>query len=138
MNTPTPRTLGAHHIGLTVPDLAPALAFFTDGLGFAKVGERPAYPAAFVSDGRLMITLWQVKDPARAVPFDRHHGIGLHHLALAVADAAALDTLHEDLRAREDVSIEFAPEPLGSGPMRHMMCGIPGNIRLELIAPATP
>jgi hypothetical protein len=34
------------------------------------------------------------------------------------------------------VKIEFAPEPLGGGPTRHMMCAIPGGIRLELIAPA--
>ena len=37
---------------------------------------------------------------------------------------------------RDDVTIEFAPEPLAGGPARHLMCRIPGNIRLELIAPA--
>jgi len=63
--------------------------------------------------------------------------IGLHHLALRVADADALTALHEDLAARRDVAIEFAPEPLGDGPARHMMCAIPGGIRLELIAPAS-
>ncbi len=136
MSSATARTLGAHHVGLTVPDIAAARDFFIDALGFAKVGEKPAYPAVFVSDGTLMITLWQVADPASATPFDRRRVIGLHHLALRVADAAALDALHDELRRRADVRIEFAPEPLGAGPTRHLMCRIPGDIRLELIAPA--
>ena len=66
--------------------------------------------------------------------FDRRNVIGLHHLALRVADAATLDALHERLRTTAGVAIEFAPEPLGGGPARHLMCAIPGGIRLELIA----
>ena len=129
------RTRGIHHAGLTVPDLAAARAFFEEALAFHAVGEKPDYPAVFLSDGAVMITLWQAEDPARARPFDRRHAIGLHHLALRVADAGALDALHGELAARSDVKIEFAPEPLGGGPTRHMMCAIPGGIRLELIAP---
>lgn len=132
-----PRTRGIHHAGLTVPDLAPARRFFEQALGFRAVGEVPDYPAVFLFDGTAMVTLWQAEDPARAVPFDRRRVIGLHHLALRVADATALDALHAELVARDDVAIEFAPEPLGGGPTRHMMCAIPGGIRLELIAPAT-
>lgn len=130
------RTQGVHHAGLTVPDLAAAKTFFQEALGFAQVGEKPDYPAVFLSDGAVMITLWQAEDSARAVPFDRRRVIGLHHLALRVADAQALDALHRELMRRKDVEIEFAPEPLGGGPTRHMMCAIPGRIRLELIAPA--
>jgi len=136
MNSTEPRTRGAHHIGLTVPDLDTAKTFFIDGLGFTQVGEKPDYPAVFVSDGEVMITLWQAEDPATAVPFDRRRGIGLHHLALQVEDAAALDALHGEFLKRQDVHIEFAPEALGGGSTRHLMCRIPGNIRLELIAPA--
>ncbi len=135
MNTATATTQGTHHVGLTVPDLQAARAFFIDGLGFAQVGEKPDYPAVFVSDGVVMITLWQVEDPASAVPFDRRRVIGLHHLALQVASPSALEALHERLARRDDVEIEFKPAPLGGGPARHMMCRIPGNIRLELIAP---
>jgi len=130
------RTHGVHHAGLTVPDLAAARAFFRDALGFKQVGEVPDYPAVFLSDGAVMITLWQAEDPASAVPFDRRRVIGLHHLALRVADDAALDKLSGELGARDDVKIEFEPEPLGGGPTRHMMLAIPGGIRLELIAPA--
>ena len=130
----TAKTLGAHHIGLTVPDLATTQAFFTDVLGYAVVGERPAYPAAFVSDGTTMITLWQATDPATAVPFDRKSVIGLHHLALKVPDHAALDALGQTLTTTPGVEIEFAPEPLGETPLRHLMCTIPGGIRVEFIA----
>ncbi len=129
-------TRGAHHIGLTVPDLAKTRAFFLDALGFAQVGEKPDYPAVFVSDGTTMITLWQAADAARAVPFDRKNVIGLHHFALNVEGANALDRLHGKLKASDDVEVEFAPEALGGGPTKHMMCAIPGGIRMEFIAPA--
>ena len=42
----------------------------------------PDYPAVFVGDGLTRITLWQIKDPVTAAPFDRRRNIGLHHLAL--------------------------------------------------------
>ena len=82
-----------------------------------------------------MITLWQAADPDQATPFDRKNVIGLHHLALKV-DADELDKLYSRLLDAKDVGIEFAPEPLMGGPTRHMMCNIPGGIRLEFIAPA--
>ncbi len=129
-------TQGVHHVGLTVPDLAAAQRFFTDVLGYQIVGEAPDYPAVFVSDGHTMITLWRAAEPEKAIAFDRKHVIGLHHLALRVQDAEALDALHQTLRETEGVTIEFAPEPLKGGPTRHLMCYIPGGIRLEFIAPA--
>jgi catechol 2,3-dioxygenase-like lactoylglutathione lyase family enzyme len=128
------KTQGAHHVGLTVPNLAEARAFFQDALGFEQVGEVPDYPAAFVSDGNVMITLWQAEDPAAATPFDRRRNIGLHHLALRVAGEEALRALSVELGTRHDTEIEFEPEALGETGIRHMMCRIPGNIRLELIA----
>lgn len=128
------RTQGAHHVGLTVPKLQEALRFFLEALGFEQVGEVPDYPAAFVSDGSLMVTLWQAEDPATATPFDRRKNIGLHHLALRVEDREALTALALELGARDDTEIEFEPEPLGETDIRHMMCRVPGNIRLELIA----
>ena len=77
---------------------------------------------------------FSASDPGRAVPFDRKNVIGLHHLALKVADADVLESLRHKLSATDGVEIEFAPEPLGDGPARHMMCTIPGGIRMELIA----
>ena len=127
-------TLGAHHIGLTVPNLNETRSFFIETLGYDQVGEVPEYPAAFLSDGATMITLWQAEDPANGVPFERKNIIGLHHLALSVA-TESLDALHATLEASTECAVEFAPEPLGDMPVRHMMCNIPGGIRVEFIAP---
>ena len=87
---------------------------------------------------------WRVQGaPNRQIPVrsdavfrgpDRTNVIGLHHLALTVA-SDSLDTLYERLQGTTDVSIEFAPEPLGDMPVRHMMCNIPGGIRVEFLAP---
>jgi catechol 2,3-dioxygenase-like lactoylglutathione lyase family enzyme len=137
MSTSTPVTRGVHHVGLSVPDLPAARSFFVDALGFEQVGERPDYPAVFVSDGQVMITLWQVADPATATGFDRRNNVGLHHLALLVDSQEALDALHSRLAGTRGVSIEFAPEPLRGGPVRHMMCAIPGGVRVEFIATAS-
>ena len=129
-------TKGVHHVGLTVPDLEAARDFFTGVLGYVVVGERPAYPAVFVSDGAVMITLWRAENPESATPFNRKANIGLHHLALKVPGHAALEALSERLSATPGVEIEFAPEPLGETPLRHMMCAIPGGVRVEFIAAA--
>ena len=129
-------TQGAHHIGLTVPDLEKTGRFFTETLGYAQVGEVPDYPAVFLSDGTTIITLWRAADAETAVSFDRRNVIGLHHLALTVQSLDALETLHGDLQSTDDVVIEFAPEPLGGGPTQHMICAIPGGIRVEFIAPS--
>ncbi|MEO1160083.1 MAG: VOC family protein [Pseudomonadota bacterium] len=129
-------TEGAHHVGLTVPNLANTRAFFLETLGFEQVGEIPDYPAVFLSDGTTMITLWQAENPERAVAFDRKNVIGLHHLALKVPGSKALNALHEELRSTDGVEMEFAPESLGGGAIKHLMCTIPGGIRMEFIAPA--
>ncbi len=132
----TPLTQGVHHIGLTVPELQETKSFFVDVLGYQQVGEVPDYPAVFLSDNQVMITLWQATNPEQATPFDRKNVIGLHHLALTVQDEVALKELHQRLAQVNGVAIEFAPEPLGDGPTQHMMCFIPGGIRTEFIAPA--
>ncbi len=129
-------TRGAHHIGLTVPKLEATRTFFIETLGYEQVGEVPDYPAVFLTDGGTMITLWQAEDPDSAVAFDRKNVIGLHHLALLVENHASLDSLHERLLQTADVEIEFAPESLGGGDVNHMMCYIPGGIRIEFLSPS--
>jgi catechol 2,3-dioxygenase-like lactoylglutathione lyase family enzyme len=127
-------TNGAHHIGLTVPNLVATRNFFVETLGFQQVGEKPDYPAIFVSDGTIMLTLWQAVNPDKAIAFDRKNGIGLHHFALKVESLEALKTLHQKLLDTAGVEIEFAPEPLGGSATHHMMCFIPSGIRMEFIA----
>jgi catechol 2,3-dioxygenase-like lactoylglutathione lyase family enzyme len=129
-------TTGAHHVGLAVPDLEAATNFFCVTLGYAEVGGNPAYPSKFVSDGSTLITLWQVAVPASATPFDRKANIGLHHLALGVADAAALNIVYERVKAHPGARVEFAPEPIREGSAtRHFICAMPGGIRIEFATP---
>lgn len=129
-------TRGVHHVGLTVPDLDKTRRFFIETLGFEQVGEVPDYPAVFLQDTSLLLTLWQVEDPASCTAFDRKNVIGLHHLALLVDNHEALEALHARLRDVDDVDVEFAPESLGGSEVRHMMTIIPGGIRVEFLSPS--
>ena len=112
-------TCGFDHVGLSVRDLAMSQKFFCDCLGWRVVGERPDYPAAFVSDGHGVLTLWEVASPDVAIAFDRRANVGLHHLALAVADRAGLDALYKRVSGWPDVVVEFAPQLSGPGPKIH-------------------
>jgi len=127
-------TQGIHHLGLTVQNLDQTADFFMDMLGFKKVGEKPDYPAVFISDGHIMLTLWQVKYKSESIAFDRTMNIGLHHFALNVKDEESLNQLYKKLSAADNIKIEFAPEAVGAGPKRHMMITEPGGIRIEFIA----
>lgn len=122
-----------NHIGLAVKDLAASEAFFVEYGGFEAFGHDPEYPAAFMDNGHITITLWQVEDPATATPFHRRKNIGLHHLALEVATMEGLYALYEQLKQDPSVEIEFAPEFMGNGPSKHMMVYEPSGIRIEFM-----
>lgn len=132
----TPLSRGIHHLGLAVPDLDAAQRFFTDALGWNVVGGDPSYPSVFVSDGHVMLTLWRVTDPVHATAFDRKTNIGLHHLALSVADDSALTTILERLRQHPGVTIEREPCFFrGDAGPRHFFCTMPGGVRVEFATP---
>ncbi len=131
----TSPTRGVHHVGLSVRDLQRSARFFIETLGFRKVGERPEYPALFVSDGSVMLTLWQVESAESAAPPNRRRNVGLHHLALRVADGQ-LPRVFEAICRSPDADVEFAPQPVGRAGMQHLMCLVAGSTRLELIAAA--
>jgi catechol 2,3-dioxygenase-like lactoylglutathione lyase family enzyme len=126
-------TCGVDHIGLSVRDLASTRRFFCDCLGWRVVGERTEYPAAFVSDGQSIVTLWQVESPSNAVAFDRRANVGLHHLALAVVDRTSLDALYKRVSGWPDVVVEFGPELSGSGPKIHFIVREPSGARIEFV-----
>lgn len=129
-------TQGVHHIGLTVPDIDQARAFFCGVLGFDEVGGVPDYPSIFVSDGAILLTLWRAADPLTARAFDRRANIGLHHLSLAVADDDALDAVWARVSAHPEVVIDSTPGPIRPGSAtRHFLVFIPGGIRLEFATP---
>jgi catechol 2,3-dioxygenase-like lactoylglutathione lyase family enzyme len=126
-------TKGAHHIGLTVSKLEESAGFFISLLGWKEVRRNDAYPAIFVSDGSILITLWATKEQP-SQPFNKNKNVGLHHLALQMDSEAALNNLFEKL-STHSVDFEFSPEQLGEGPAKHMMCYDPSGIRIEFIWP---
>lgn len=127
----TPLTKGSHHIGLTVSKLKESAEFFTSLLGWKEVLKNDDYPAIFVSDGNIMVTLWAIKEEPLN-EFNKNRNIGLHHVAFLVENEADLDSVHTTLK-NNGITIEFSPEPLGQGPAKHMMCYDPSGIRVELI-----
>jgi catechol 2,3-dioxygenase-like lactoylglutathione lyase family enzyme len=124
-------TLGIDHVGLTVRSLDLSLAFFRECLGWTQKGGKPEYPAAYVSDGRCMVTLWQIKEKGPSCEFDRLAHIGLHHLAFKVGSEAELRSAFERVAAWPGVVVEFAPEFSGKGPKVHFMINEPGGTRIE-------
>jgi catechol 2,3-dioxygenase-like lactoylglutathione lyase family enzyme len=124
-------TNGSHHIGLTVSNLEQSAAFFIGVLGWNEVKRNEEYPAIFVSDGQLMITLWATKETPE-VPFNRRANVGLHHLALQVSSESVLNQIHQKLTDNQ-INVEFSPELIGDGPAKHMMCFDPSGIRVEFI-----
>src|SRR3954462_10549298 len=98
-------THGVHHIGLTVSKLEESAAFFVNVLGWNEVRRDNEYPAIFVSDGSVMLSLWKNKEnPAGA--FDRFKNVGLHHVPFVVESEAVLNQVHE-LLAKNKVKIQF-------------------------------
>lgn len=122
-------TNGVHHIGLTVSKLEESAEFFTKLLGWEEVKRRDDYPAIFVKDDSMTITLWktQTEEP---VKFDRKTNTGLHHLALRVNSPEAMYQLLDVLKENQ-IEIEFEPTLRGEGPSMHMMCYEPSGIRVE-------
>jgi len=124
-------TQGLSHLGLTVSKLEQTTVFFIETLGWRLAGEKPTYPAKFVTDGKMFVTLWQVTDGDSAIQFDRKNNIGLHHLALAVSSKEDLEELHQRFKSVNGVVIEFGPELNGQGPTVHMMIREPSGNRIE-------
>ena len=132
-NAQQPMTQGLSHIGLTVSKLNQTTEFFTNTLGWRLAGEKPQYPAKFVTDGKMFVTLWQVSDLDSVTSFDRKNNVGLHHLALSVASKENLDILHERFKSVDELVIEFGPELNGQGPTIHMMIREPSGNRIEFV-----
>lgn len=131
MNSSMPVTKGANHLGLTVSQLEESAAFFIDVLGWSEIRRDKEYPAIFVTDGALMISLWGVKSDSPK-KFNRKENVGLHHLALSVETTIGLDLIHLTLKER-NIKVEFSPELLRGGPAKHLMCYDPSGIRVEFI-----
>jgi catechol-2,3-dioxygenase len=116
-----------------VSKLEESAAFFTSVLGWSEVRRNDEYPAIFVSDGSVMVTLWNTKEEP-SNDFDKNKNVGLHHVAFNVQSESDLSKIHEKL-INNEIKIEFSPELLGQGPVKHMMCYEPSGIRVEFIWP---
>lgn len=126
----SPLTQGLHHLGFSVSDLAAARDFFTNALHFSLLGEDNEYPAVFVTDEAVVITLWAADHDA--APFDRRAHIGLHHAAFEVATLAALRTLYARLASWPGVELECEISSPGPGSdARHFLMRMPGGPRIE-------
>jgi len=126
-------TKGTHHIGLTVSKLEESADFFTSLLGWKEVRRNEEYPAIFVSDGSIMVTLWATREEP-SIQFNKNRNVGLHHVAFHIENEDDLNRLHMKL-TNNGIKIEFAPELLQQGPAKHMICYEPSGIRVEFIWP---
>ena len=126
-------THGVQHIGLAVSKLEESAEFFTKILGWEEVKRREDYPAIFVRDNALTITLWKTQTD-EPVKFDRKTNIGLHHLSLRVENKEELFQLLDVLKENQ-IEIEFEPTFIREGPSMHMMCYEPSGIRIEFNYP---
>lgn len=132
-NSKAVETLGIDHVGLTVRYLQETASFFIDQLGWKIIGEMPSYPAIFISNGHMKLTLWQAEDPEKSISFNRKTNIGLHHLAIGLPSFEELELLYEKLKLVSNIEIEFSPELSGKGPHKHMMIREPSGIRIEFV-----
>ena len=91
------QTTGLSHLALRVTDLARAKRFYAETLGFPVVLEQGDI---VLVDANGVLLGMRGGNPATA-PGDRFdpHRVGIDHLALAVADPAALDGLARQLDA---------------------------------------
>jgi len=87
-------TSGLHHLALRVTDLQRSKAFYTDIVGMQTLLDRD--DLALLSGHGFLLGLRATTDPQRDDRFDPTR-VGLDHLALAVADVAALEQVQRTL-----------------------------------------
>ncbi|TXH98527.1 MAG: glyoxalase [Pseudorhodobacter sp.] len=131
---PLPGIRGVNHIGLTVPDLPQAEAFFADVLGCQKATSFGPFrddsgtfmqdlldvdPRAVVEQITLMrcgfgsnIELFKYTAPDQKTVTARNSDIGGHHIAFYVDD---IDAVAADLKAK-GIRTLMGPLPVSEGP----------------------
>lgn len=152
---PIPGMRGVDHIGLTVPDLDEAEAFFTEILGCARATAFGPFrddqgtfmqdlldvdPRAVIEEIRLLrcgfgsnIELFNYTAPDQQVVRPRNSDIGGHHIAIHVEDIAAAA---EYLRAN-GVRTLMGPLPVTEGPAAGqtiLYFFAPWGLQMELIS----
>jgi glyoxylase I family protein len=136
--------LGVHHPALSVPDLAKALEFYRDKLGFETVMEADLpdgiemisagmgiasskYKVAMLRKGNSCIELFEFPDADVATPDRPVQKHGITHICLASDDYQA------DYEMLESAGVRFTGAPVGVAPGRWVYGRDPcGNI-MELL-----
>ena len=110
LQSPMPAETRIGHIHLHVADLAEAVHFYHDGLGFDTMGLAPAFQAAFLSAGgyhhHVGVNTW-VGEGAPAPPSG---SLGLRRFTVIVPDEAEVTRIAGRLRAQD-----FASSPQDGG-----------------------
>lgn len=151
METPTLPALRVHHVSVSVPDLAAALDWYRDILGFRlehqfEISALPAR-AAFVEREGLRIEIWEAAGGARVPDIRREPNTdlregGTKHVAFAVPDLQRclerLVTLGVDVAAvqREPtapMAHERNPADRSRGPAFAAFIRDPGGTLIELL-----
>jgi catechol 2,3-dioxygenase-like lactoylglutathione lyase family enzyme len=152
-----PGLRGVDHVGITVPDMEQATAFFVDVLGCELLYEReppgddsPRDRLGVPAGSRIQtvrflrcanganIELFEFYSPDQREDFPRPSDVGIQHLAVYVDD---LDAAAEHLR-RHGVKLMSGPNPLpgpeaGEG-NRFIYARTPWGLTVELISYPTP
>jgi len=101
LNERLPSATVIGHVHLHVADLAEAVGFYHDGLGFDTMGLAPAFQAAFLSAGgyhhHVGVNTWL----GEGAPPPPAGGLGLRHFTVIVPDQAEVDRLRERLRLQD-------------------------------------
>jgi methylmalonyl-CoA epimerase len=103
------------HVGVAVPDIAAALAFYRDVLGITPGRPETADGATIVSlpMGESAIELLSSDDPASPIAkFLARRGPGIHHICYRVAD---LDRALDVCRASGYALVDAVPRPGAGG-----------------------
>ena len=134
MNT-TIQTEAIHHLTLTVTDLARAVAFYTELLGFQKAMDLST-SRVLLANGKSILALTEAPDPAQAIRDDRfnENRVGLDHLSFNVSNHIMLE---EAVRRFDRQGIPHGEiKDLGPGLGIYVLAfRDPDNIQLELTAP---
>ena len=121
--TTTALTQGAHHIGLTVPDLSQTRSFFIDALGFSQVGEVADYPAVFLSDGTTIEVWARAGSPSRFRQRSRSCGLSRSKAATSSPECVAVVsvTIGSAMGPWAEVRLEHEPSRKYTGVAQNTM-----------------
>lgn len=99
LRAPMPSETRIGHVHLHVADLAEAVRFYHDGLGFDEMGNAPAFRAAFLSAGgyhhHVGVNTWQ----GEGAPPPPSGSLGLRHVTFVVPDMLEVGRVRDRLTA---------------------------------------